>query len=235
MTTNTAGAIVQKGYEDAALCAMGQTVSASQLSRGIDRLNDIINLWSTQGLKLWLQQPVNVPLVAGQATYSLGPGGNVNMARPLSVLQGTYLTSSLVRQPLTVMSRDEYTRLSQTVGNNSAINSYFTNKEATVTLVSFWNTPDATAATGFCELICRLSAPQVAVAADSSGFPPEWVIALRWALADEVCVGQPDAVQQRCAQRAGAYREALEGFDVEDAPTFFQPDSRSQYQSASFR
>jgi hypothetical protein len=235
MTTGTAGAIVQKAYEDAGLCAMGQTVTAGQLARGIERLNDIINLWATQGLKLWLQQPVNVPLVAGQGTYSLGPAGDVVMTKPLSILQGTYITSGNVRQPLVVMSRDEYTRLSQIVGVNGAINSYFTNKEVTQLLVSFWNTPSVQTTTGYCEVLCRLSAPNVAVSADSAGFPPEWTIGLRWALADEICVGQPDNVQARCAQRAGAYREALEGFDVEDAPTFFQPDSRNQYQTASFR
>jgi len=235
MTTGTAGAIVQKAYEDAGLCALGQVINAGQLARGIERLNDIINLWATQGLKLWLQQPVTVPLVATQGTYSLGPGGDVDMTKPLSILQGTYITQQLVRQPLVVMSRDEYTRLSQIQNVFGSINSYFTNKEVTRLLVTFWNFPSVQAATGTCEVLCRLSAPNVVLSADTAGFPPEWTIGLRWALADEVCVGQPDAVQARCAQRAGAYREALEGFDVEDAPTYFQPDSRNQYQTASFR
>jgi hypothetical protein len=235
MTTGTAGAIVQTAYEDAGKCAVGGAINAAQLSRGIDRLNDIINLWATQGLKLWLQQIVVVPLIAGQGVYVMGPGGNVNMTKPLGVLQGTYVDSMGVRQPLTTMSRDEWMRLSQLTNNNGAINSYFTNKRAATTDVSFWNTPDATAATGTVELLCRLQAGNVAISTDSVGFSPEWTIALRWGLADELATGQSDSIQSRCAQRAAAYRTALEDFDVEDADTYFTLDPRFQYGTGGFR
>lgn len=234
MTAGTAGAIIQKAYEDAGLCSLGTVVSSDQTTRGLDRLNDIINLWATQGLKLWLQEDVAVPLVAGQGTYTFSPTGDVAMTKPLSVLQSYYLTPQSIRQPLVVLSRDEYTRLSQ-VNITGAINSYFTDKQATFLSVTFWNTPDATAATGTCHCIMRTAPTTPTVSGDTAGFAPEWVIALRWALADEIAIGQPDSIQQRCAQRAGAYREALEGFDVEDAPTFFQPDDRSRYFQNSFR
>ena len=75
MTTNTGGAISQKAFEDAGLCSMGQTITSSQLTRGLDRLNDIINMEATQGLKLWLNEIISVPLVASQATYRIGPSG----------------------------------------------------------------------------------------------------------------------------------------------------------------
>lgn len=235
MTTGTAQALIQAGYEDASLCPVGSSISAGQLSRGLDRLNDIINLWATQGLKLWLQQIITVPLVTSQETYTFGPGGDINMVKPLAMLQGTYVYNNGQRQPLTVMSKDEYIRLSQ-INQDGSINSYMTTKELPLLKVSFYNPPDNQAATnGVVQMLARVSAPNMAIAADNVQFPPEWYIALRWAIADEVCVGQSEAIQNRCAQRAGAFREALEGFDVEDAPTFFQPDPRGQYATAGFR
>jgi hypothetical protein len=173
-------------------------------------------------------------LVAEQATYTMGPGGNVNGVKPLSVIQAYYLTSTGSRQPLTILSRDEWTRLSQT-NLLGPINSFFPDKQLTFLNVSLYNTPDAQAATGTVHLITRVSASNFSLSTDTIGLPVEWYIALRWALADELATSQPKEVQDRCAQRAGAYRTALEGWDVEDAPTYFQPDMRMQYNSGRFR
>src|SRR6202007_3035010 len=119
------------------------------------------------------------------------------------------LTSSGIPQQLVALSRDEFTRLPTTT-TSASISSYFVDKQLTQLAVSFFNIPDSTtAANGSVKLLCRTSATNVTVTGDTVGFPPEWYIALRWALADELAAGQPIEVQNRCAQRAGAYREAL--------------------------
>lgn len=234
MTTGTGAALIQAAYEDANLLTIGGTPSAAQYARGLSRLNDIINLWATQGLKLWRQQEVVLTLTANKVEYTLGPGGDVNMLKPLSVLQGFYRNPQGSRQPLTPLSRQEYMSLSQ-VRESGSVNSYFTNKELTRLVVSLWNPPDVTSAQGTVTLLLRQNIANLAVTADTVGFPPEWYIALRWALADELATAQPQAVQDRCAQRAGAYRQALEDFDVEDAATFFQPDYRINDNAGRFR
>lgn len=234
MTAQTGTAIAQSAFEDAGLCSIGQTISAAQTARGISRLNDIINLEATQGIKLWLNSVISVPLVAGQAVYRLGPAGVVVMAKPLQILQGYYLSSAGDRTPLNPLSREEYTRLSNTT-TGGAVNSYFVDKQYSWFDVSFWNVPDANAALGTVGLVARVSAPNLVVAADNCVFPPEWAIFLRWALADELATGQPQSVQDRCAGKAAVYRDALEGFDVEDAPTRFAPDFQGQSATGGFR
>ena len=234
MTIQNGAYLVTKAYEDAGMMTIGGTPSTAQMTRGLDRANDLINLWATQGLKLWLNEDIAVTLVAGQTTYSMGPGGNVNMTKPMSVIQAYYVTASQSKQPLVALSRDEWTRLSQT-NIGGALNSYFVDKQLTYLYVSFYNTPDATAATGVAHLITRVAASNFTLSTDTIGLPPEWYIALRWALADELATAQPKEVQDRCAQRAGAYRTALEDWDVEDAVTFFQPDTRTQYAGGRFK
>lgn len=229
----TGAYLVQSAYEDAGMLTIGGTPTPAMTTRGLNRVNDLINLWATQGLKLWLQEDVPVPLTTNKTTYSMGPGGDVNMTKPLSILQGYYVTSTSVRQPLVPLSRDEWTRLASTT-TAGALNSYFTDKQLSFLYVSFYNTPDATAATGTAHLITRTAASNFVLSSDTIGLPPEWYIALRWALADELATAQPVEVQNRCSQRAGAYRTALEGFDVEDAVTFFQPDTRTQYSGGKF-
>lgn len=226
--------VIRMAYRDAGLTQEGDEPNSEQYADGLVRLNDMTNLWQTQGLKLWLIKDQAVPLVAGQATYTLAPAGSVAMTKPLRVLQAYNLDASNIRRPLVVLSWDEWTRLSQ-VTQTGQINSYFVDKQQSALSVSFWLVPDATAATGQAHLIIQQQATQMVSLTDTTAFPMEWAMGLRWGLADDLATGQPQSIMDRCERRAKAYREALEDWDVEDAPTSFAPDQRSLYAANSFR
>lgn len=235
MTTQTGAYIVTKAYERAGLMTIGGTPSTAQFQRGIDALNDIINLEATQGLKLWLVEDISIPLTAGKTTYSMGAAGDVNMTKPLQVFQGYYQYTNASKLPLVLLSKDEWTRLSQT-NIPGSLNSFYPDKQLSYIYINFYNTPDATTAGGgVAHVIARTAPTNLVVTTDTTGFPPEWYLFLIWSLADEMAVSQPADVQQRCQQRAGMYRAALEGFDVEDAQTFFTPDTRMMYRQGEFR
>ena len=59
-------------------------------------------------------------------------------------------------------------------------------------------------------------------------------MALRWALADDISTGQPEAIMNRCKANALTYLEALENWDVEDVSTQFTVDSRNDYRVGGF-
>lgn len=237
MTTpnlNTPFAIISDAYQDAGLLRQGQEPNSDQFVMALRRLSDMILLWQTKGLKLWLNVDTPVSLVAGQAAYTFTPGGDVDMTRPFRVLQGYWLSPLNIRTPLRVLSWQEYLQLSQVTGNNGALNSYFVNKGDLALTVYFWLTPDVTAAMGVAHVLLQCQAAQFTEVTDTMNFPIEWRMALRWGLADELATGQPQAIMDRCQQRAEAYRIALEDWDVEDAPTRFQPDSQQFMSSRSF-
>ena len=222
---NSADRIITYAMRDAGLLQEGDSPSTLQYNNYINNLNDILNFLQTQGCKLWLQYDEPIPLVAAQTTYTMKLGGNVNIIKPLRVLQGYYLDSNGVKRPLTPLSRDEYSRLSQTTQQGS-INSYFVDKQRDQLAVSFWLTPDTSAATGTAHLIIQNQVGNISAITDTMDFPQEWFLALRWGLADDICTGQPQAIMDRCMAKATAYREALEAWDVEDASTYFQPDQQ---------
>jgi len=233
-TYYTAQRIIRMAYKDAGLIQDGDEPSGEQYADGLMRLNDIANLWQTQGLKLWLNQDISVPLIANQGNYSLKPGGSVDMAKPLRVVEAYYLDNTGIRRPLVVLSWDDYFRLSQ-VNQAGQINSYFVNKQQNSLDLFFWLIPDALAATGTVHLLVQNQIAQMISLTDTTAFPIEWSMGLRWGLADELATGQPQSIMDRCEKRAKAYREALEDWDVEDAPTSFTPDQRSMYATTSFR
>jgi len=231
---NTPISIINDAYFDAGLTQEGQVPNSEQVVMGMRKLTDIVNLWQTQGLKLWLNQDLPIVLTAGQGTYTFGPAGTSVMAKPPRVIDAFYEDVNHIRRPLIPLSWNEFNRLSQ-ITQTGQINSYFVDKQQTQLSVFFWLIPDATAATGLAHLQIQNQVTNFILVTETMNFPIEWRIGLRWALADELATGQPQAIMDRCQMRAQSYRTMLEDWDVEDAPTRFTPDSRSQYAAGSFR
>jgi len=189
---NTPISIIQDAYFDAGLLQEGDTVNSEQIVTGLRKLTDIVNLWQTQGLKLWLNTDLPITLVSGTSTYILGPLGTVLMTKPLRVLEAWFADANEVRRPLSPLAWADWTRLSQ-LTTTGAINSYFVDKQATQLKVSFWLTPDATAALGTAHLLVQSQVTNPINVTETMNFPIEWRIALRWGLADELATGQPQA------------------------------------------
>ena len=219
----TANRIIRMAMEDAGLLQDGDDPTSGQYAKNLQRLNDMVNLWQTQGLKLFLWQDIAITLVAGTGLYTLGPLGTVVMVKPLRVLQAYFLDTAGNKTPLTVLSWDEYLRLSNTTINGS-ISQYFVDKQKDLLNVYFYNKPDATAALGSVHLLVETQSTQLINLTDAMVFPPEWFIALRWGLADELATGQPASIVARCQQKATMFREALEDWDVEDTSVYFAAD-----------
>lgn len=223
---NTPISIIQDAYFDAGLLAEGDSLNSNQIATGMRKLTDLINLWQTQGLKLWLNVDTPITLVAGTGTYTLGPSGSVVMTKPLRVIDAYHLNADGIQRPLTPLARSDYVRLSQ-VNQTGTINSYFVDKQATQLSVFFWLIPDATDAAGTAHLLLQTQVTNFISVTETMNFPIEWRIALHWGLADEICTGQPAAIMERCQQRALAYRTSLEDWDVEDVPVRFAVDSQA--------
>jgi hypothetical protein len=229
-STNTPYSVINSAMREAGLLQEGDEANSEQLALHMGRLNDLVNLWQTQGLKLWLQVDTAITLTAGKGgqgnPYTLKPSGDINMVKPLRVLQGYYLDSSGTnRRPIFPLSRDEWMRLS-TVSQTGQVTQYFVDKQQLSLDVYTWLIPDATAATGSMHLLLQTQVGNSVSLTDAVAFPVEWSIALRWGLAEELCTGQPITTIQRCTAKALFYREMLEDWDVEDSPVQFQPDQR---------
>jgi hypothetical protein len=222
---NTPARLIEYAMKDAGLLQQGDLPNSDQYAEYGNRLLDVINLWQTQGLKLWLQRDLSVPLVANQGTYSFMPGGDINMTKPLRVIQAYYLDASGNQRPLTPMSRDDYSRVSNKF-QTGAVNSFFADKQQLSLTISLWNVPDAVAATGTFHPVLQYQVTNFVNLYEGVEFPQEWFMGLRWGLADDICTGQPQAIMDRCMGRALTFRQMLEDWDVEDASTSFSPDVR---------
>lgn len=226
--------LIRYAMIDAGLLPQGEEPNSDQYAEYTNRLNDLINLIGTQGLKLWTYTDQSITLVSGTQSYTLGPSGAIMTVKPLRAIQGYYLDSNSVKRPIYPLSWDEWMRLSQTT-NTGPISQYFVDKQVANLVVKFWLIPDATAAAGTAHLLVPQQITNFTGITDTMNFPQEWFMGLRWMLADDICTGQPQDTQARCSARAEAFRNALQDWDVEDASTSFQPDSRGNYGHSNFR
>jgi hypothetical protein len=230
-TSKTIYGIINDAMHDAGYLEEGEVPNSEQLASNFRRLNDIINLWQTQGLKLFLLQDITLSLIADQHTYTFGPdiSCDVVMAKPSRVIDAYVLSPSGIRRPLIPIAWKDWNLLPQVTGNAGVINSYMVDKQAEILGVRFWNSPDTAEALNNVVLTMQVAAPNAINLEQNMNFPQEWRIALRWGLADDICTGQPQSIMERCAERAAVYRTALEDWDVEDAPTSFAPNTRTGY------
>lgn len=233
VTTNTPSRIIRLAMQDANLLQQGDDPNSDDYAEYLGRLNDMVNLWQTDGLRLWLNEDLPITLTAGVNLYPQTQLPTPPM-KPLRVIQAYFEDQFQIRRPLIALSRDDYTRLSQVV-QPGQLNSYFVDKQQTSLDVFFWLTPDAIAALGTAHLIIQYQVENATMLNDQMNFPIEWFIALRWGLADEIATGQPMEIQQKCAARAAEYKEKLDNWDVEDASTVFQPDQRATQNVGGFR
>jgi hypothetical protein len=231
-TSNTPYGIIQDAMYEAGLLGEGDDPSSEQLATNFRKLNDLINLWQTAGIKLFLQKETPIDLVSGQFKYPLTNAVGVVPQKPLRVIEGRIEYPTGERRPIDSIGREEWNRLPQnTIG---AVTSYYVDKQAFVLDVYVWNTPDVQEATNTMVLTLQQQVENAINLEQNMAFPQEWRIALKWGLADEICGGQPQAIMDRCQGRAQAFKTQLEDWDVEDAGTRFAPDFRSTYNMGSF-
>lgn len=234
---NTPQTLIVDAYQDAGILKRGGQPDSDMYAHGLRRLRYLINFAQTQGLRLWLNVDVPVPLVALQNNYTFAPGGDVNMTKPLRALQGYMLNAQgqTVRS-IWPISWNEWLLLSNR-GTTSpgTISQYFVDKLQTELSVYFWSTPSATEAANTAHLLLQTQVDNPTNLTETVNFPLEWGQWLHWGLASELATGQPQEVISRCDAKAAEAFEALNNWDVEDAETMFTPDIRMQYPNSRFR
>lgn len=232
ITSNTAYGIIRDAYKDAGFLGDGDDPNSEQLADGLRRLNDLINLWQIDGIKLFLLQEITITLVAGQASYTVVAPSTTPPNKHLRIEQARVQTPQGNVRPIYPISWEEWNRLNRS--SSGSITGYHEDKQATTLTLNFWNTPDSTEAANSVIVLVRTQAANPFNLEGDVSFPQEWRIALRWGLADDICTGQPVEIMNRCAQRATMFKEQLEGWDVESGPTTFAPASHA-YQGGGFR
>lgn len=92
----------------------GTTPSDDQVTELIPMVNRMLGSWNLDGHKIYNSAVNQFTLVNGQKTYTIGPGGEMDMARPLYIKYANVLfpTTPVVRQQVYIYSDEEWASIS---------------------------------------------------------------------------------------------------------------------------
>lgn len=225
--TVTAQNIVEAALRVLQVYGIGDPIPAQAITDTMEALNIWVKAMVKGGLFLWTVQDLQVPMVAAQATYSVGPLSS--QPRPLRILDAYLRNSSGNDTTLSVTSRYDY----DTLGLKSAQgipNQLFYDPQLGNGVITLYNVPIEAGST--LHIIAQRQIQDFTSTSDNPDFPQEAFQMLKWGLADEISLeqGAREAIIDRVAMRAKAYRTEFEDWQMaqEAASVYFSPSGNGQ-------
>lgn len=208
--------------------AQDETPTASEVNLASRQLNMMLKASMVDGLQIWQRKTKSITPVASQASYTLGPSGDVVMDRPQQILDLNYKeTSSGTETPLFSISRQEYETLPNKT-TSSTPNQYHFHPSTTNATLYVWPTADATFAANYTlEMVYQKPIDDMDTAANDFDVPLEWYEAILWGLARRLSIfyGTETTTKQQIYSNSREFYDRALNSVVEESVQF-QPDLR---------
>jgi len=228
----TRSTIITQAYRLIGALGESETISATQLSFGVDALNPMVKFLMTKGMPVWAIKETTVALSTfSTSTVEIGPSSTIAVAKPLKILQAYRRDTSLtpdVDVPLTILTWEDYNRLSAKEQEGTPSQLFYQPKNY-VGSIAIWPRPDTYWTTNG-SLIIRYQKlfEDFDAAADNPDFPVEWHEPLAYQLAVRLApmYGLAPNDRQILVQEAGQILKGVLDFDQEEGSIFVQPARR---------
>lgn len=173
MATFTATDIVSDALQLLQVYPSDQPLSDADLEKGLDVLNDMMDLWSNESLACfaWLTQTFT--LIPGQYQYTVGPGGQINGPRPLRVSDAPgaayLLDQNLNRYLMDIVDQLSWNLRTTAVANSNLPDTLFYDPRYPLGIINVWPTPT----TGYtCSFLSYLQLSEFTIPTSPLSLPP---------------------------------------------------------------
>lgn len=176
--------IIRRAYMDINVIGSSEAPTASQASDALDSLNQLLDTWANESLMVYELVLENFNLVPGQSAYTMGPSGNFNTTRPVSV-ESAYVRWNGVDYPLSIVNTDQYDGIPLKTTPNQIPYVLYVDASYPLTTIKLFQTPNDSSAQIFME--SRKPFTKFASLTGDVNMPPGYERALRWNLGLELC------------------------------------------------
>jgi hypothetical protein len=193
-------------------------------------LNLIIKALPIETWLLWAYIDLQVPLVSGTSTYTLGPSGTVVGIRPNRIARAWMRNtnnSPATDVPMQQLARSDYDMLTPKQTPGIPVNYYYDPQLTNGVLYTWPVISDA----GYTMILsCQRTLQDVASIGSASietfDIPQEWLLPLKWFLCDEVSHEYSLNLQkvQFIKARADEWREKIVNYTREEEGIYFTPN-----------
>lgn len=84
-----------------------ESPTTNETANALEALNGLIDSWRNDRLIVWSIATVTKTLTAGDGTYTIGSGADINTTRPVRI-EGAYVTESSIDYPIQVIDEAAY-------------------------------------------------------------------------------------------------------------------------------
>lgn len=213
--------LVSNSLIDIGVLGQGQTAAGSTANFALGKLNRLIDSWKNNRLLTFTITRVTWPITSGVASYTVGTGGTINIARPPTMnMQGSNVrfidTASSATQEIDLwpLTDDAYQAIvdksqTATYPTNWYFNPTYTSSAAPYATLTIWPVPTLATLTGV--FYAPVAAATVALA-DTIALPPGYERFYETNLGVELCTSYPVAadVYQRVSRQASESKAEIE-------------------------
>ena len=160
----------------------GETLPADEQSDAFNTLKAMLDSWSTEKLIASVVTREVFALTSGQSSYTMGPTGNFNTARPLRIENATILNNSN-ELPMDILNADQWAGVSQKNVQSSIPTKIYSEGTSPLETINLWPVPD-----GSNSLVLYTWKPLSSLASVGAtiSLPPGWERAIKYNLAIEL-------------------------------------------------
>lgn len=192
MASQTARTLIARTLRDLGALAAGETPTGTEASDGLLKLNELLEALSLERLMVYAITEVTHALTAGDATYTIGVGGNINTARPERIENAILRENGTQLDiPMRVLTRDEYATLSLKQTQSTWSRWLYNDEAYPLSTLTLWPVPSVSDKT----LVLFLWQPLTTIASldTTINLPPGYTRMLRTNLALELATeyGRP--------------------------------------------
>ncbi len=181
--------IIRMAMLDIGAIAAGEVPTAQEINDGLAALNFMLSEWNGIDSGIYINREVSKALVIGQASYTVGTGGDFNVQRPERIEGAFVRDASGNDTPVKILTeRREYDAIDNKTVAGTPMYVFYDATLPSGTLYAYPVPDDNT-------LTMYLLAPEpfvklTSLTSDlSTLFPPGYEAAIRWNLGVELCPG----------------------------------------------
>lgn len=184
----TARTIIKRALQKNGVLTKNESPSGDEASDGLESLNAMISSWSNDSLLIYTRLSESFPLVSGQASYTIGSGGDFDTVRPTQILTA-FTRISNIDYNIGIISDVEFDGITQKNIGSTIPEVMYYNGNAPLGTITIYPVP----VTGTLHIRSEKPLTEFTSLDTELEFPPGWERALIYNLAVEVSgeYGQP--------------------------------------------
>ncbi len=103
--------IVSSALRKISVLGAGENLTAEDATDAKNSLNQLLESWSADGQVIYSRSVDTIALSSGVLTYTMGPGGDINTSRPVSITEATITQGGVLMNPMMIWGAEVYSTL----------------------------------------------------------------------------------------------------------------------------